>query len=299
MTDKYEINRKCRMDSWDQMEKQSPVSQALCFKYNIFILIFFMLLSMDVFLLPCSANKLRGECGIKKNIVSYLYIQESEGQMGGMRSILRTTYLSADGAGQLIFEGSDDTAEQFETSQVECKTFLNDLENFEFPRKEKSKIKANSSGTLVTEYSPALVYIEIFTAKGRLRKWSCSPKELPKEVVELIKKAKDMVLKGDKLSKGLVGDKYIRSSILTKAAVEEMIRAEIIEDISPEAIEKQSFIYLTLTHPRMLIPVPESTNPYKFVKKSFQRGRSVQLSIGDMSFQIRNITKPKQKEEKK
>ena len=268
-----------------------------------------LLLCMIVLLLAvplpsCSADNDVGtdQCNlteIAKAIVPYLYIQDSEGQMGGMRSVAKIIYLAADGVGQLTVEGSDDTVEKVVRSSVQCKAFFQKLDKFVFPRKKKPKTTVKSSGTLVTEYYPASVYIEFFNTKGEIKKYSCNPNELPEQVVELIKDAKDMVLEGKELSEEMAAERCIRSSILSEETTKEMKRAKIIQEVSFEEIKKQQLIYSALTHPRMLIAVPKDTNPYEFIKKSFQRGRSIQLSVKDMSFQIRNIIKPKTKEPKK
>lgn len=234
---------------------------------------------------------------IAKEIVPYLYIQESEGQMGGMRSVARMMYLTADGVGQLTVEGSDDTVGEIMTSSVQCKAFLAKTDKFVFPQKKNPKTTDEPLEILVTEFIPASVYIEVFTTKGELKKHSYSPKELPKEIAELINKTKDIILKGDKPARK-PAPRYVRSSILSKAAVKQMRRAKAIQDVSFEAIKKQRLVYSAITHPRMLIVVPKDINPYEFVNKSFQLGRSVQLSIEDMSFQIRNIIKSKRREQK-
>jgi len=220
-------------------------------------------------------------------LTPYFYIQETSGQKGGMPTQVTTTYLSADGVGQIAEETSDDAVVKLRTSSVRPKQFFDDLTRVSFPT--RAGAGAGPPGNLVTEYIPPSIFVEIGEADGKARSWLGNPGDMPKELASIISKATGLVKAGDKF--GLhAGSRYIRATVLTALATNDMREAGVLREATASEVGKVPLVGSAISHPRMLVAVDGTANPYSGLG-AFSRGRSVALSVGKLAFQVRNLEK--------
>jgi hypothetical protein len=204
-----------------------------------------------------------------------------------MPTQVSTAYLSADGVGQLAQGATDDAVVKLWTSSVRPKQFFDDLSRVSFPK--QAATGAGPPTDLVTEYAPPSILIEVGDRDGKTRSWLGNRGDIPKGLAAIISKARDLVKSGDKFALH-VGSRYIRATVLTAQATNDMREAGVLREASASDIEKAPLVRSAIAHPRMLVCVDASANPYGALG-AFSRGRSVALSVGKPAFQVRNLEK--------
>lgn len=218
----------------------------------------------------------------------YFYVQETSGQKGGMPTQLKTIYVSADGEGQLSEETTDDAVVKLSTSTVRPRQFFDNLSRVNFPK--RSDGTGERAVDLVTEYSPPSILVEALDAHGSVRSWQGDPKRVPAEIAAAVEKARQLIKSGSGFALHQ-GSRYIRATVLTPSAAQDMKEAGILKPITASDLDNAPLVRRAVTHPRMLVCVDAAQNPYGGLG-TFSQGRSLAFGIDRLAFQIRNLEKP-------
>ena len=225
----------------------------------------------------------------------YAFIVERQEQLGGLPARVDSIYMAQDGSVQQTVESTDDTLHSLREGQADISSLLERLERLQPPSPPEAGPEAGvrpdqeEEGLVVHEYTGPTFLVESVSCPPGEWQWEGSSEHVPPELLGVAHAAKALarVLPASTL---LPGDRFVRAQVLQTAHVELLERAGLVQEISPEQLERRPLLAQAATTPRRLIRVPTDEDPYDSSPElSFTHGRSVHVSCQGQVFQIRHL----------
>jgi len=221
----------------------------------------------------------------------YAFIVERQEQFGGLPAQVDSTYVAHDGTMQQTLESTDDTLCSLREGQVDTSLLLERLQSLQPPSPPKAGVEPDTEeeGLVVHEYTGPTFVIDCRSCAPAGWQWEGGSEQVPPELLEVAHSAKALAqtLPASAL---MSGDRFVRTQVLQTEQVKLLVRAGLVQDVSPEQLNRSPLLAQAVTAPRRLIRVLIDEDPYdSSLVLSFTHGRSAHVSYQGQVFQIRHL----------